>query len=352
MLEEGRPALLSGRGSKPRNGRGNALRNAQNKNKHTSHASSTSNSLNLLRKKQAAISALLSDMGMEAVEQRLQDALESPPPGGGLAHAVAVALDAATRRGARGPALFVELPDSPPGAEGAAQTAELLIRAGVDGLVVPAAPLSGGEGVKVDDGTALARLVAAARAAAAAAAKDAPAKAAPSTTGGPPDLSGIPIPVLARDWIVHPLQLAEAKAAGAGGVLGASAAVLGRGASILTAMGAAMGLDVPLEVVNRSELEAGADGGTPLFAVNVSLGLSVAASIPGAAAALAAGILEGLPPGAAALVGVTTPAGAAAAAAAGAAGLVVKREYLLSAAVRGLGLAAAVEEARDASSED
>lgn len=67
---------------------------------------------------------------------------------------------------------------------------------------------------------------------------------------------------------------------------------------------------------------------------------------------MAAGVLAGLPPGAAALVGVTGPAGAAAAAAAGAAGLVVKREALLSAAARGLGLAAAVEEIREASSED
>ena len=151
---------------------------------------------------------------------------------------------------------------------------------------------------------------------------------------------------------MHPLQLAEAKSAGAGGVLGAAAAVLGRGASLLTSMGAAMGLDVPLEVVNRAELEAAAEGGTPLFAVNVSLGLSVAASVPGAAAGVAAGVLAGLPPGAAALVGVTHPQGAAAAAAAGAAGLIIKREYLLSAAARGLGLAQAVEEARDASSED
>lgn len=297
-------------------------------------------------------------MGTEAVEQRLQDALASPPPGGGLAHAVAVALDAATRRGARGPALFVELPDSPPGPEGAASSAEALIKAGVDGLVVPMAPLAGPDDADAASGndaaTPLARLVAATRAAGAAAAREGrpPLAAPPTITGAPPDLTGIPIPVLARDWVVHPLQLAEAKAAGAGGLLGAAAAVLGRGASILTSMGAAMGLDVPLEVVNAAELEAAADGGTPLFAVNVSLSLSVAASIPGAAASVAAGVLAALPPGAAALVGVTTPSGAAAATAAGAAGLVIKREYLAAAAARGLGLAGAVEEAREASSED
>lgn len=51
-------------------------------------------------------------------------------------------------------------------------------------------------------------------------------------------------------------------------------------------------------------------------------------------------------------MGVTTPSGAAAATAAGAAGLVIKREYLAAAAARGLGLAGAVEEAREASSED
>ena len=78
--------------------------------------------------------------------------------------------------------------------------------------------------------TPLARLVAATRAAGAAAAREGrpPLAAPPTITGAPPDLTGIPIPVLARDWVVHPLQLAEAKAAGAGGLLGGAPAVLGR----------------------------------------------------------------------------------------------------------------------------
>jgi hypothetical protein len=296
---------------------------------------------------------MLDAMGPEAVEQRLADALEAAP-GAAVAHGVVRALDAATRTGARGPALFFELPDEPAGAAGAAASAAALLAAGADGLVVPMAPLAAGE--QQADASAsdppLGRLVAAVRAAAAAGPPPPPLEGPTGITGAPPPPG--PPPVLVREWVVHPLQLADAKAAGAAGVLGAAAAVLGRGAPLLTSMGAAMGLDVPLEVVNLAELEAAAAGGTPLFGVNVSLSLTLPGG-PAAKAAVAAGILRALPRGAAALVGVTSVSGAAAAAAAGAAGVVVKREFYEEAGGGGggvEGLARLVEAVREATSGD
>lgn len=295
----------------------------------------------IIRAQQARLAATLDAMGPEAVEQRLADALESAP--GPQAHGVVLALDAATRSGARGPALFFELPDDPPGSEGAAASAAALLEAGADGLVVPMVQLGGDAG----GDPPLGRLVAAVRAAAAAGQPPPPLEGPTGITGEPPPPG--PPPVLVREWVVHPLQLADAKAAGAAGMLGAAAAVLGKGASLLTGMAAAMGLDVPLEVVNLVEMEAAAAGGTPLYAVNVSLSLT----IPGAAqAAVANGILAALPRGAAALVGVTSREGAVTAALAGAAGLVIKREFYAASGRDGGDLGRLVEEVRAATSGD
>ena len=65
------------------------------------------------------------------------------------------------------------------------------------------------------------------------------------------------MPVLARDWVIHPLQLVEAKEAGAAGMLGVIGQVNGRGTAVLSSFGAALGLDVPVEVVNAKVRSAG-----------------------------------------------------------------------------------------------
>jgi hypothetical protein len=57
-------------------------------------------------------------------------------------------------------------------------------------------------------------------------------------------------PVIARDWIIHPLQLVDAKDAGAAGVLGVIGQVNGRGTAVMSSFAAAIGLDAPVEVVN------------------------------------------------------------------------------------------------------
>lgn len=174
---------------------------------------------------------------------------------------------------------------------------------------------------------------------------------------GSSSASSVP-PVLLRDWIVHPLQLADVKAAGGSGALGAAAAVLGKGGPVLTSFGAAMGLDVPLEVVNASESRRATDGGSgvPIVAVNVSLALSVSiASIAGAAGAVARGILSDLPDGCFAVVGCPSLAAVAEAARAGAAAVVVKEEAWRDAlrprgAFQENSVAGAMEELRSAAS--
>lgn len=137
-------------------------------------------------------------------------------------------------------------------------------------------------------------------------------------------------PVLLRDWIVHPIQLADIKAAGGSGALGAAAAVLGKGAPVLTSFAAAMGLDVPLEVVNAAESSAATAGGNgvPIVAVGVSLALSISGAIAGASGAVVGGILSSLPPGCFAVVGCSSVAAVTEAARAGAAAIVVKAEAL------------------------
>lgn len=58
------------------------------------------------------------------------------------------------------------------------------------------------------------------------------------------------VPVLARDWYIHPLQIVEAKEAGAAGLIGVIAQVNGRGTAVMSSFCAALGLDAPVEVVN------------------------------------------------------------------------------------------------------
>ena len=279
-----------------------------------------------IRAKQLHLQRTLEALGPDALDQRLQDALDVPSQ-----YALAVAMDCAlSTRGA--PVLIVEA-EAARDPRTVAASVSALVDAGVDAVVVTAPAVAaasagggGGGGFDADAATADEAATNACLLAAVSAARA--------------------TPVLLRDWIVHPLQLADAKAAGAAGALGAAAAVLGRGATTLTSFGAAMGLDIPLEVVNAAE--ATAHEGAPLVAVNVSLALALG-GVPGAAASIARGVLSGLAPGTAALVGVDSLEDAALAAAAGAAGVVVKAGALASAASdNGDSVAAAVAEFRRA----
>jgi len=56
------------------------------------------------------------------------------------------------------------------------------------------------------------------------------------------------VPVLANDWMIHPLQVVEVKQAGGAGVLGIIHQVNGKGTPVLSSFTAAIGLDCPVEV--------------------------------------------------------------------------------------------------------
>lgn len=142
------------------------------------------------------------------------------------------------------------------------------------------------------------------------------------------------------DWILHPIQVVEAKEAGASGVLGCVAQVLTKGAPLLSGFAAAVGMDAPVEVVNLLEVEALAAAGVPMFGINLSVGLSL--SVPGAADSIARvrggvlvpdntdrqGLIGKLPMGTASVVGCTSTAQAREARLAGADALLVKEECL------------------------
>ena len=187
------------------------------------------------------------------------------------------------------------------------------------------------------------------------------------------------VPVLRRDWFIHPLQLCDAKQSGAAGILGCLASVTGgRGTPVLSSFAAALGagasgsfwwrsgvllataaiflivpplpppaagMDCPVEVVNMTELRAMADAGVPSYALNVSVGLAV--GIAGFGADAAAGLLGELPFGAVSLVGVRSVDEARTARAAGADALLVKGECVAAWAGREAALVAALRDATD-----
>ncbi|KAL0050781.1 hypothetical protein WJX82_007139 [Trebouxia sp. C0006] len=73
---------------------------------------------------------------------------------------------------------------------------------------------------------------------------------------------GKPVLVAEWDWFLHPLQVAEAKEAGAAGIIGVIANVLGNGSPIMSSFAAAIGLDAPVEVVNKTEVTRLGDAGS------------------------------------------------------------------------------------------
>jgi indole-3-glycerol phosphate synthase len=77
----------------------------------------------------------------------------------------------------------------------------------------------------------------------------------------------VKLPVLRKDFVVHPLQVAEARAAGASAVL-LIAAVLGTALRAYLAYVDALGLDALVEVHDEAELEGALDAGARVLGVN------------------------------------------------------------------------------------
>ncbi len=94
----------------------------------------------------------------------------------------------------------------------------------------------------------------------------------PSFGGSLADLedvrAAVPLPVLRKDFMVDPIQLAEARAAGADAILIIMAALSDRQAEELHSAADALGLSVLLEAHNQAELERALRLPSPLVGVN------------------------------------------------------------------------------------
>lgn len=240
----------------------------------------------------------LDELGMEGLEERLRSATELGP--GPNPFALSQKLAEVVPIKGR-PLLVLELSnysgeDSPVSPEDMAQRAEALIIAGVDGI-----------SVGVDDSASEADL-------------------GMYLFHVCRKVAGR-VPVFARDWFLHPLQLVEARAAGCTGCIGVVASVTGpKGTPVLSSFGAALGLDIPVEVVNIAELQSMEKMGVPFYAMNISVGLSV--GIVGFSNDVVRGVLGELPFGALSIVGISEIDKAASARTAGADALYVRTDLV------------------------
>ncbi|GFR47518.1 hypothetical protein Agub_g9140 [Astrephomene gubernaculifera] len=246
-----------------------------------------------IRRKQRELEAAIRELGMEALDERLRSAAQLParPP-----YRLASLIAEEVPQGR--PVLLFEVarPDPTTSSAQLAQLAAAYVSRGGAGALA----------VRTDSA---------------------------ATPAGLRDLFSVTqalprVPVLARDWLLHPLQVCEFKEAGAAGAIGIVNQVSGRGTGLLSSFSAALGLDAPVEVVNTREVEQLAQQGVVFYAANVGVGLTLAA--PGLAAQVAEGLLRELPAGAISMVGVRSVQGAAAARRAGADCLLVKAELLHS----------------------
>jgi indole-3-glycerol phosphate synthase len=291
---------------------------------------------------------------MESLDERLQSATSTPAqPPYRLAQRVAEVVEREGRA-----ALVVELARPTPSTtpEQLAEIARAYVRAGADALAVctdaedtpegmrdlwTVARAVGGGGAADEDEAAARRERAAALAAGTLGelangkptASSSSASSSSSSAGGSGRRPNAgrplrPVPVLRRDWIIHPIQIVEAKEAGAAGVLGVVAQVSSRGTGVMSSFAAAIGLDAPVEVVNAREAEALARQGLGFFGINLAVGLQVA--VPGFAADVAKGVLSDLPFGSLSLVGARSVGEASKARRAGADAIFVTRQLLVS----------------------
>lgn len=66
--------------------------------------------------------------------------------------------------------------------------------------------------------------------------------------------NSVKVPILAKDWFIHPMQILDAKEAGACGLIGIVASVSKSGTQLLTGFASAIGLDCPVEVLNSQSV--------------------------------------------------------------------------------------------------
>ncbi|EFN54727.1 hypothetical protein CHLNCDRAFT_135426 [Chlorella variabilis] len=256
-------------------------------------------------RKQQELSAQLQELGEEGLEERLQSATQRPArPAHRLTQLVADVLP--TGR----PVLVLELSrggDATATSEQLGELAARLVAAGADALAVKTDAEDTAEPLK-DLLTVTQSALAASRRCVGAGLIAAEA--------------AVPPPVLQRDWFIHPLQIANAKEAGAAGVIETIASVTSRGTPLMSSFSSAIGLDCPVEI----ELRALEPYQMPWFGLNLSVGLSV--SITGFGLQVATGLLGEMPFGAISMVGARSIEEARQARAAGADCVLVKWELV------------------------
>ena len=225
----------------------------------------------IVKRKKERVERSLREMGDEALEDRLTEATMQGPGESGFRFSTLVA-SVGMRRG--GPLAIFEVGRLGPTetSEQLAARAKKLVEAGADAI-----------SVRVDE---------------------------EYTPEGTIDLFFVSrsvapsVPCFARDWILHPIQVVDLKAAGATGVIGVVASVTQRGSPVLSSFGAALGLDMPVEVVNLNELKQMEGFGVPFFAMDIGVGINV--GIAGFTRQLISGVLGEMDFNALSIVGVSS----------------------------------------------
>ena len=224
----------------------------------------------VIKRKKARIEVNVQELGGEELEDRLASAAQQPLGQEAFAFSRKIAEEA-MRRGA--PLVVYEVCRQHPAetSEQLADRARKLVAAGADGIAV-----------RMDE---------------------------ESTPEGEKDLFVVSracagVPVFGRDWFLHPLQIVDAKAAGATGIIGIVASVTARGSPVLSSFGAALGLDCPVEVVNGLELREMEESGVPFYCMGIQVGINV--GITGFSKTLIEGTIGRLPRDSLSIVGVSS----------------------------------------------
>ncbi|KAI8101053.1 hypothetical protein M9434_005433 [Picochlorum sp. BPE23] len=252
----------------------------------------------IIKRKKEKIQAYLDEIGVEELENRLQDALKigaGPTP---FAFSQKVA-EVGMVEGR--PLLIFEVGrsegegESAESAEKVAERAARLVQAGADAL-----------SVRVDEEV---------------------------TPEGDKDAFVVcqacrSVPVFYRDWLLHPVQLVNAKSTGCSGVLGIVASVSGpKGTPVMSSFGSALGLDSPVEVVNLAEMKMMAEASVPFYCMDIGVSLSLS-GIAGFGSDVVQGVLGEMPFGSLSIVGLRDIEKARSVRAAGADGLYIRREIV------------------------
>lgn len=243
----------------------------------------------LVKRKHGEVAELLHELGEEALELRLKDSVNSPrKPSFSFAQAIAAPRQYGL------PAIVLEIGRKSPmtTSQQLAELARAYETLGIDAIAVRTD--------SEDTAQGLLDLLEVRRA--------------------------VKIPVMRKELILHPIQVVEAKEAGAAGVIGTVTSVLQGGTPTLTSYGAAIGMDCPVEVVNMDEMTKVEKYNVPLYGINITVGLSV--PITGFADTVMKNLVEKAPFGSMTIVGAKSTEDAETAVRAGADAAFLKWELL------------------------